>query len=253
MRGEPQVCWGRSFLAQGIRNARLIRTGYECNNQCVFCNQGDWRVSRGDKSSEDVKAEISAVDAGEVVVFSGGEVTLRDELVDWIRQAAARGPKRIIVQTNGRLLAHESYIEALTEAGADVFAIALHGPVAPLHDWLTQVPGSFMETLRGIQNARSVGATVLINCVITRSNFRHLGQLVELGDRLGVAALRFLWPDASGNAADNRPSVIPDPDVVLPYLKQAESIGARLGRRIFVELPHNLSNSDATVSQSETP
>lgn len=240
-------------MAQGIQNARLIRTGYECNNKCVFCNQGDWRVSRGNKSVEAVEAEISAVDAGSVVVFSGGEVTLRDELVDWVRQAAARKPKRIIVQTNGRLLAHESYVEALTEAGADVFAIALHGPVAPLHDWLTQVPGSFMETLRGIQNARAVGATVLINCVITRSNFRHLGQLVELCHRLGVGAIRFLWPEASGHAAKNRPSVIPDPDVVLPYLQQAESIGARLGRRIFVELPHDPLNSAHPVSHSETP
>lgn len=224
-------------MAQGIRNSRIIRTGFSCNNGCLFCDQGDARDRVGDRVSGEILDDLAQIAPGEIVVFSGGEVTLRDELVDWVGVAARQQPKRIIVQTNGRLLAHGSYVEELVKAGASVFAVALHGPIAPLHDWLTQRPGSFREALRGIRNIRSAGAMVLINCVITRSNFRHLAEVVELADDLGAAVIRFIWLKDEGLAQENAPSLVPSYEMVLPHLQRAETTGARLGRRILVDVP----------------
>ena len=52
-------------------------------------------------------ADIDAADvSGRTVVLSGGEVTLHREALDWVDRAKARGAARVVLQTNGRMLAY---------------------------------------------------------------------------------------------------------------------------------------------------
>ena len=61
----------------------------------------------------DVAPQIAAIAAGEVIAFAGGEPTRWDDLPAWIQAAEARGPSRILVQTNGRRLAYRAFTRAL--------------------------------------------------------------------------------------------------------------------------------------------
>ncbi len=229
-------------MAQGLKDAVLVRTGYSCNNACVFCNQGDWRDTRGDRAAEEVQADVidgarrAALGSG-VLVLAGGEVTLRHELPHWIETARRHGARRMVVQTNGRMLAYPKLAETLVTSGADTFGVALHGPRPEIHDWLTQAPGSFEQAVRGVRNVVRAGAGVYINTVVTRSGFRHLPELAAALPSLGARGIRFIWPDAAGRALDLAPSVAPHPKMVAPYLWAAVAIARDRGRRVIFEGP----------------
>ena len=186
---------------------------------------------------EAIEAAVASVEPGERMLFTGAGLTQLDELPRWITSAKDAGAKQIIVQAPGESFAYEGYVRALRGAGTDVFAIPLHGSIAPLHDWVSQKRGSFMETIRGIQNIRKTGGTVVINTVIVRSNFRHLSALVALCAKLGVRMVRLLWPHEEGAADRDLLSVTPVPTVVQPYIAQAEEEAIRVGLRLHVELP----------------
>lgn len=228
-------------MAQGLADSHLVRSGYGCNNACRFCRQGSLRTSQGDLADDEIEQAVraaarQAVGPRSALLLSGGEITLRDALPDWVEIARELGARRVIVQTNGRRLGYRRYAERLVAAGTDAVAIAVHGHVAACHDWLTRAPSSFDQTLAGITNARAAGATVLTNTVITRSNFRHLRDIVRLAVSRGAAAVRFLWPIREGWAADFAPSIVPNLELVRPYLEQATTIARSLGARVSVEL-----------------
>lgn len=248
---------GRFVVAQGLKASGLVRSGYACNNACRFCDQGDWRETRDERSDEEVlqlvdQAVETARAGSGVVVFAGGEVTLRPELPQWIERAREQGARRVLIQTNGRMLAYPRNARKLVSAGADIFAVALHGHIAPLHDWLTRVPGSYEQALKGIENARRAGANVLVNTVITRSNFRHLPEIVALLPRLGVGGIRFIWLRSEGHAEAQIPSLAASPDMVSRYLIRALELARGLKRRVQFEAPEDLAGLEELLHVDPT-
>jgi MoaA/NifB/PqqE/SkfB family radical SAM enzyme len=220
-------------VPQGLKEAALIHSGYGCNSACRFCDQVALRRDEGDRSSEEVTASIEAMDLdGKTAVFAGGEITLRRELSNWIEHARRRGAERIVIQTNGRMLAYPKLVKRLSRAGADIFAVALHGHTAELHDWLTRSEGSFAQTIKGLENLRASGAVILVNCVMTRSNYRHMPQIVQLAGRLGAAAVRFIWPRPEGDAVAEWPMLEPEPSMVRRYADLATGVGEKLRVRV---------------------
>jgi len=180
-----------------------------------------------------VLAEVMNQDLeGRTLVIAGGEATLRPELSEWIAAARSQGAERVIVQTNGRMLAYAKLVRRLVRAGCDTFGVALHGHRADLHDWLTRSEGSFEQTLKGLDNLRAAGAVTLVNCVITRSNYRHMPQIVQLAARKGAAAVRFIWPRSAGDATAEWPMIEPEPTMVGRYAELASGVGDRLRVRV---------------------
>lgn len=212
---------------------RAITVGLACNNACVFCAQGALRASRG--APIDVAARIAEAAPGEIVAFQGGEPTLHDELLAWIRSATERGAARVLVQTNGRRLAYPSFARALREA-SPVLAldVSLHGSTAPMHEYHTGVPGSFAHTIQGLRNARASRIPFGVTTVITRSNFRHLTEIVRVAHAAAARAVHFAQASPLGRAARDRDRVIPATEMVAPYLSRAVAEARRLGIAVQV-------------------
>jgi MoaA/NifB/PqqE/SkfB family radical SAM enzyme len=143
-----------------------LKISFDCNNRCRHCVQGDKRTLGRPKSPAVLKKELrAALKDCQTLVFTGGEPTLDDGLVAMIRTASEMGYRHIQIQTNARRLAYEAFARACIDAGADEFAIALHGHESRLHDYVTRVPGSFDQTIQGIRNIRKMGADVITNTV----------------------------------------------------------------------------------------
>ncbi len=124
---------------------RRIFLGAQCNNACIFCAQGELRRGRENSvENEAVERAIACVEPGETVALLGGEPTLFEALPAWIQALEKRGAARIVVQSNGRRLAYQNYADALKAASSKLsLEVSLHGSTAPMHDYHTQVPGSF--------------------------------------------------------------------------------------------------------------
>jgi MoaA/NifB/PqqE/SkfB family radical SAM enzyme len=207
---------------------RAIALGTPCNNACIFCAQGELRAN--ESGPRPVAQDIARIEPGEIVAFQGGEPTLFEELVGWIREAEARGARRILVQTNGRRLAYRAYARALREASSRLaLDVSLHGATEPMHDYHTQTPGSFRQTVIGLRNARAEGIEAGVTAVITRSNYRHLAEIVALARGAGASAVHFAQAARHGSAARASDRVLPPAELVRPYLGRAVAEAERLG------------------------
>jgi len=209
---------------------RTITLGFACNNACVFCAQGEARHERPAAIGAEVARALDEITPGETVALLGGEPTIFADLPSWIRAADARGAAHIVVQTNGRRLAYRAYARSLREASTKLsLDVSLHGSTPAMHDWHTATPGSFAQTLQGLRNAHAEGVPAGITTVVTRSNFRHLAEIVRIAHAASAAAIHFARVAPFGSAARAGTRLVPAPEMLGPYLQRAESEAERLG------------------------
>lgn len=221
---------------------RVLQLGTRCNNACVFCAAASERELHAPAPTTELLLDAAdAVPAGETLAFVGGEPTLHDDLPSLVRRAK-RKAGRVVLQTNARRLAYPSYAESLAQAGVDAIDVSLHGSTEAMHDYHTSVVGSFRQTLRGAANGASVGMNVVMTCVVTRSNFRHLAEVVAVAQAIGAKAVRFQAPRFSGRALSARDRIVAHTDLVVPYLKRAVVAGRAHGLDVVAGLPRGVTD-----------
>lgn len=213
-----------------------IKISFNCNNHCLFCAQGQKRVFLKEKKNFSLKKILDeARKECSDVVFTGGEPTLREDIIDLVGFAKKKGYKIIQIQTNGRMFAYEKFCREVISAGANEFSPALHGHVPELHDYLTSSKGSFEQTVKGISNLKKFGARVISNTVITKSNFRHLPEIAALLVFLKVDQYQFAFVHAVGSAKKNFSAIVPRKSLVESYVKQGLDIGIKNGIKGMTE------------------
>ena len=169
--------------------------GYTCNNNCWFCSE---MANKGkpDKTSEEVKRELNEARRNGVqrITFTGGEPTIRKDIIELVRYAKALGFEEIFIITNGRMLYYKELARKLSEAGLTHILFSLHSPKEKTHDFLTRSPGSFKQTVQGIKNTVEVGGIIVENnAVITKKNYKQLPELAKLLVKLGVDFYEFIF------------------------------------------------------------
>ena len=203
-----------------------VKTGFVCNNRCMFCVQGKKRETFGNKSTEEVRETLQqARQDSDSIVFTGGEVTIRPDFLDLVRCARELEFRVIQIQTNGRMLSYLKFCEQCIEAGANEFSPALHGHIPELHDYLTQCRGSYKQTVQAIRNLKSLNQPVITNSVVTRSNFRHLPELALVLIGLGVDQYQFAFVHPTGAAQEYFYSVVPRMTLIEPYVRKGLQVG----------------------------
>jgi cyclic pyranopterin phosphate synthase len=212
-----------------------LKTGTSCNSNCVFCVIGD-HLFTGDRPTRDCLEELRASRATcDDVVFTGAEVTLREDFLQLVAAARRLGYRNIQIQTNGRRFAYKPFCEAAVAAGANEFSPSIHGHVARLHDGLTRSPGSFDQIVEAIRNLRALGQRVVTNTVATRQNARHLPSLARLLVELDVTQLQIAFPHPTGHAATYFDGVVPRMRELAPHVMAALAVGRDAGVPCLVE------------------
>lgn len=217
----------------------VIFVGYACNNNCRFCVAADKRVF-GEKTTDEIMNEIREARAKGIgeIVFSGGECTLRKDILDLVRFAKSVNFLNIQIQTNGRRFHSVDFCKQMLLAGMTEFAPALHGHTAKVHDFLTTKDGSFRQTVLGIHNIHKLTKgkmRILANTVITKFNFKYLPQIAQLLLGLGVRQYQFAFVHALGNAKKFHSDIIPEKTQVMPFLKKGLLIGIQKKARVMAE------------------
>jgi radical SAM protein with 4Fe4S-binding SPASM domain len=186
---------------------------YRCNLSCQFCYAG-CKCTKKSASAEMSTAEVKRVlevirNEAEVpsVSWTGGEPTLREDLVELTKHASSLG-MRVNLITNGSLL-NKGLVSAIAEAGLRSAQVSLEGPSSEVHDGLTQVPGSFEQTVSGINLLRDAGLHVHTNTTLNKLNAPHIKELVEFLVDLNMERFSMNLVIPCGSATDA--------DVVISY------------------------------------
>ena len=211
-----------------------IKTGFLCNNNCRFCLYKT-KGERSNKSRQKIEEELKAGRNFKKVVFSGGEPTIRKDISEIISFAKKKGFKEIEIKSNGRMFAYQDFCEELIKRGANRFSFYLLGHIKELHDWLTCIPGSFEQIVKGIKNLKALGQKVNCEVIITKSNYPHLLEILDFGLKLKIDHFQFIFPKPVGMALENFDSLIPRFFLIVSYLKEAVKKGVKAKKIIEIK------------------
>ena len=132
-----------------------------------------------------------------VVLFSGGEPLLRDDLFDLLAEAQRLGV-RTVLSTNGTLIDRDA-AQRLADLAVAYVGVSVDGPPA-LHDAFRQSEGSFQRAVEGIGLCQRVGLRTGLRFTITPQNAGHVPFVFDLARDLGVRRICFYHLVRSGRA-----------------------------------------------------
>lgn len=160
-----------------------------CNLACLHCRAS---ATHGPYSGElDTPAALNLLnqiaETGQpIVILTGGEPLLREDIFDVIRHGYALG-LRMVMAPNGTLITAD-IARQLVASGIQRISISLDSATAEGHDRFRGVPGAFEGALRGIAMARKAGLEFQINTTITQANLTDIPAIQELAVQLGAVA-----------------------------------------------------------------
>ncbi len=191
---------------QGMQERVHILTGAVCNNNCIFCMEEDreGRYTTNSATTDETVKWITQLNPDtEEVCFTSGEPTTNPSLPRWVKIARDQGIRKVSIMTNARALSYEPYLRKLLAAGMSRFYVSIHGHTAKLHEGLTRTPGSFDQTVAGIDNIRKHkprGIELHTSTVITKRNLPFLGEIYRFLRDHGVDQVVFNVMQANGRA-----------------------------------------------------
>ncbi len=199
-----------------------ICVGVECNNACLFCAVGgDWSKSFPTKSLKEIKDELKKIrNVGNSIRITGGEPTIRPDIVKIVSYAKKLGFRQISIETNGRKLHNEKFLEKILDAGVNHFFISIHGHTPKIHEKVTCAPGSFHETVKGIENLSKTSLYFGINVVITKFNYKHLPEIVKFLRKITDKHITLNFITVHGSTLLNK-KIVPKMSETVSYIKKA--------------------------------
>ena len=177
-----------NILAKHSIDYALWEVTPKCNLSCIHCraSASPWvnenNLIRGD-------AVYNLIDSlsnlkTKVLVLTGGEPLLRDDLEEIISYARKKSIK-CRIQSNGLLLT-ENRILKLKESGIFSFGIGLDSPNPETHDYIRNKKGAFEQAIKIINLLKQNDVKCHIEFTLTKLNNNQLEEMFNLLNILAI-------------------------------------------------------------------
>jgi AdoMet-dependent heme synthase len=177
-----------------------------CPLKCSHCyvDAGDEEVG-GVLSTQEAFSVIDQIcgTGKPVVVLSGGEPLLRDDIYDIARYGTEKG-LRMVMGTSGYLIDNDTAVK-LRDAGIRAVAISLDSKDPATHDSFRGLEGVWERAVKAIGYCRDAGIAVQINMSVMRSAIHDVEEVIGLGTSLGVRDYQLFFPVPTGRARQIEP------------------------------------------------
>ena len=186
---------GKKVLATAAGATAIGCTGYpyhvvwevttRCNLNCIHCYAGSVASSQAELSTIEGKRlleQIAAVQDIRMIVITGGEPLLRQDIFELVEYAGQLG-FHIVFSTNGTLLTPDT-AKDLARLGVVNFSISLDGYTKDCHESIRRQPGCFQSAIDGIKAAAQTGVCIQVNFTAMQQNLAELPGLINLADGL---------------------------------------------------------------------
>ena len=208
---------------------------WHCNQKCLHCYAaGQPMGETPELSTEQWKTALELLRRANIpqVTFTGGEPTLRSDLVELVRAAEWFVTR---LNTNGRALTPE-LCAGLYDASLDSVQVTLYSAEGNIHNQLVGVNG-FNDTVQGIRHAVEAGLIVSVNTPLCSLN-THYADTLRFAHSLGVryATCSGLIPSGSACGQESRATAL-TPDELTDILRQAVETARELGMELDFTSP----------------
>ena len=180
---------------------------WHCNQKCLHCYAAGQPMGESrELTTAQWKEALERLRHANIpqVTFTGGEPTLRADLVELV-EAAQWFVTRL--NTNGRLLTPE-LCRRLYEASLDSVQVTLYSADAAVHNTLVGAPG-FDDTVQGVRNAVAAGLMTSVNTPLCSMN-EDYAATVRFINGLGVRYVTCsgLIPSGGAEGAESRATAL---------------------------------------------
>ena len=208
---------------------------WHCNQKCLHCYAaGQPMGETPELSTEQWKTVLKTLRQANIplVTFTGGEPTLRSDLVELVRAAEWFVTR---LNTNGRALTPE-LCAGLYDASLDSVQVTLYSAEGNIHNQLVGVNG-FNDTVQGIRNAVAAGLIVSVNTPLCSLN-THYAETLRFVHSLGVRYVTCsgLIPSGSACGQESRATAL-TPEQLTDILRQAVDTAEELGMELDFTSP----------------
>jgi radical SAM protein with 4Fe4S-binding SPASM domain len=160
-------------------------TTARCNLRCAHCYNDAGPQASGELSTAEAEGLIDDLAQMEVPVllFSGGEPVLRDDILHLAAYAFDRG-LRPVLSTNGTLIDAE-VAQALARARLQYIGVSIDG-LPDTHDRFRCQEGACAAAWQGVRSARDAGLRTGVRFTVTRENVDDLPGVLDQAVSEGV-------------------------------------------------------------------
>jgi sulfatase maturation enzyme AslB (radical SAM superfamily) len=178
-----------------IRTKRFrLFTGPLCNARCGFCYYICFLQRKTNPSTIFLKKELEwARSMGALDVdFSGGEPTIRSDIIELVSHAKSLGYRKIAVITNGIVTGQTELLTKLADKGLNDILVSIHGHNPQTHDTLVGILGAFEKVLKTLKYAKLIGIRLRTNTTVVTKNAQYLPELAKLLIKFEPYAVNFI-------------------------------------------------------------
>ena len=226
----PNAAVGATQAAHGVGPPLwlLLELTYRCPLHCVFCyNPTDFANTGSELGTEDwmrVLRQARALGAVQLGL-SGGEPLVREDLEPIVAQAHTLG-FYINLITSGVGMT-EARIRSLKVAGLDHIQLSFQDSTRELNDFLSSTRTFELKSkVAGL--IRQYGYPMVLNVVLHRLNIDHVGEILEMAERMGAQYVELANTQYYGWAWLNREHLLPS----RAQLERAEETTRRFRERV---------------------
>jgi len=206
----------------------LLELTYRCPLHCVFCyNPTNFALTTDELSTDDwlrVLREARALGAVQLGL-SGGEPLLRDDLEILVAEAHRLG-FYINLVTSGVGL-NEARIAALKNAGLDHIQLSFQDSTREMNDFLSSTK-TFELKSKVAALIKQHGYPMVLNVVLHRLNVDHVGEILDMAERMQADYVELANTQYYGWAFKNRAALLPS----RAQLERAERVTAEFRARV---------------------
>ena len=175
-----------------------------CNLECAHCyiSAGPHESATSELTTPEclrIVDELLAVNPVPMLILSGGEPLLRDDLAEIAAYASRRGAT-VVVGTNGTLLTDER-IAALKGAGVRGIAVSIDSLRPTYHDNFRHGKGSLEDTIAALGRLRAQHLDFIIQTTATKGNRAELERVAQWSAEQGAVAFNCYFLVATGRGA----------------------------------------------------
>ncbi len=194
-----------------------------CNLRCPHCYLAAGEAGENELTTAEALDLIDQMAAAgtEMLVLSGGEPLLREDVFDLARHAAGRGIM-VVLGTNGVLI-DGTAARRIADSGIRGVAISLDSLDPRIHDAFRAMQGAWALAVSGIDRCLEHGVRVLVQTTVMKKNLREMPAIVDFSYQKGATGFNAYFLVCTGRGekmTDISPAQYED---VLYYLVQAQA------------------------------
>lgn len=163
-----------------------------CNLRCIHCYaRAENETYRGNELSTDEGKQLidNLADFGvPVILFSGGEPVLREDLPELIDYAVKKG-LRAVISTNGTLITEEK-AKQFARYALSYVGISLDG-TGKINDAFRGTNGAYDLAIKGVRNAKHAGIKVGLRFTINKRNYNEIPSIFDIIEAEGIQRVCF--------------------------------------------------------------